>query len=449
MQRVNIPAGRIGWHQWRRVAALAATYSPGFPLHITTRQDIEFHNIMEQDICAVQQGLAEASLTTFGAGGDSVRNITVCPACDFCSKGRDLMPLTQLVGQHLHQHPAIFNLPRKFKLSFSGCERACARAWLGDLGFVARPGGTFMVIGAGSLGARPALGIELYDELPGSDVLPVCAAAVEFFEEHRDRQNRHRARFRHVRENLGDDAFRAELDARLARVKARQSWPEVSQPASRDDVVLLHRLQPPNGNISPSSALELADAAQPKGAVLRINLDHGLELYGRETFELPESLEAFAGKPVIVACPGSVTCSKGLVDCWAAAANIRDAIGGLSGPDMRICISGCPNNCAHSAVADIGLIGILKKENGDSVQYYRLLRGGGNGRTPRLAEPWCIARAIDIAEIIKRELRKLKPPVAQMVPFAGNAASDEGAKITTATVAKILYNCLETADRRS
>jgi sulfite reductase beta subunit-like hemoprotein len=79
---------------------------------------------------------------------------------------------------------------------------------------------------------------------------------------------------------------------------------------------------------------------------------------------------------------------------------------------MRICISGCPNNCAHSAVADIGLIGILKKENGDSVQYYRLLRGGGNGRTPRLAEPWCIARAIDVAEIIKRELRKAKPPVA-------------------------------------
>jgi dissimilatory sulfite reductase (desulfoviridin) alpha/beta subunit len=137
---------------------------------------------------------------------------------------------------------------------------------------------------------------------------------------------------------------------------------------------LLHRLQPPNGNLSPREAIELADAAQPKGAVFRINLDQGLDLYWREAFELPESVEAFTGKPVIVACPGSVTCSKGLVDCWAAAANIRDVIGGLSGPDMRICISGCPNNRAHSAVADIGLIGMLKRENGDSVQYYRLLR---------------------------------------------------------------------------
>ena len=31
--------------QWRTVAQLAAIYTPQTPLHLTTRQDIEFHNV--------------------------------------------------------------------------------------------------------------------------------------------------------------------------------------------------------------------------------------------------------------------------------------------------------------------------------------------------------------------------------------------------------------------
>ncbi|MBC8217669.1 MAG: hypothetical protein H8E73_04330, partial [Planctomycetes bacterium] len=190
----------------------------------------------------------------------------------------------------------------------------------------------------------------------------------------------------------------------LSRLKRRQPWPDVLLPAGRNGISLLSRLQLPNGNISPMSALELADVAEPKGALLRINIEQGLELHGKEAIKLPDDLEAFTKNPVIVACPGSATCPRGLGDCWATAEKIREALGGSSQSDMRINISGCPNNCAHSAVADIGLVGMLRKENGEPVQCYRLLRGGGNGRTDQLAEQSHIVRAEDVPATVKRLL---------------------------------------------
>ncbi|UCG50070.1 MAG: nitrite/sulfite reductase [Phycisphaerales bacterium] len=405
MQRINIFGGRLSWPQWRRVAELATVYTPCFPLHITTRQDVELHNINIEDILAVQQGLAEVALTTFAACGDSVRNITVCPGSDLHEGGFDLQPLARLVQQHLHGQPVIFNLPRKFKISFSGCREACARPWLSDLGFIAQSDGLFTVIGAGSLGPRPALGIELYRDLPPGDVLPLCVAAVEFFAEHGDRHNRRRARFRHVRQRLGDQAFRTQLHERLAEVRLRRPRPNLLPARAAGNMTMLHRLNLPNGNISPKQATALADAAEPEGAVLRINLEHGLELYGDRPVQLPQELAAWADNPVIIACPGCRTCPHGLADCWETAERIRTALAAKECSESRISISGCPNNCAHSAVADIGLVGTTLKDNGKTARGYRLLVGGGNGRNPGLAAKSRVLAAKHVPETVKKLLR--------------------------------------------
>ena len=101
MQRIKVFGGRINWPQWRRIAQLAEDYCSGFPLHMTTRQDIELHNIAVEDIAAGHQGLAEVALAMFGACGDSVRNVTVCAGCDLSRDGLDLLPLAQLVRQIL------------------------------------------------------------------------------------------------------------------------------------------------------------------------------------------------------------------------------------------------------------------------------------------------------------------------------------------------------------
>jgi len=408
MQRVKVLGGRINWHQWRKVAELAATYSAGFPIHLTTRQDIELHNVRRQDIAKVQQGLAEAALTTFGACGDSVRNVTVCAGCEFFPDGLDLMPVAQLVRGQFEQEQVAFTLPRKFKISFSGCPKACAKPWVNDLGFVGQPDARFTVIGAGSLGPKPAVGIKLYEDMRAEDILPLCMAAVEFFEEHGDRQNRRRARFRHVRERLGDDAFRAELGRRFEQVKARASWPGIRPGRARNGVTRQYRLQLPNGNITPAQAVRLADAAQTREAVVRIDLEHGLSLYGPKPVPVPEDLAAMATAPVIVACPGGAMCPRGLADCQATARQIRDALSGKDHSSVRINISGCPNGCAHSATAQIGLVGMLRKNGAQTAPHYRLLVGGGNGTNNKLAKPCAILPADDVVRTIQELLRETR-----------------------------------------
>jgi sulfite reductase beta subunit-like hemoprotein len=54
---------------------------------------------------------------------------------------------------------------------------------------------------------------------------------------------------------------------------------------------------------------------------------------------------------------------------------------------LTVGISGCPNGCAQSAVADIGLIGRLESRDGRKREVYDLLVGGGMGRDDRLGRP--------------------------------------------------------------
>ncbi|MBN2182400.1 MAG: nitrite/sulfite reductase [Sedimentisphaerales bacterium] len=407
MQRIKILGGRLNWNQWRKISCLTEKYSQGYPLHLTTRQDIELHNLSIENIPDIQKALAEVGLTTFGAGGDSVRNITVCSACDLCKDAIDLLPLAQYVQQYLEQQPVILNLPRKFKISFSGCEKACAKPWLSDLGFIAKQNGLFDIIGAGSLGVKPKLGILLCENLPPAEIPSSCVAAINLFNKYGDYTNRHRARFRHIRVKLGDNKFKEELHSYFNRTKKTQCQPQFQlRSTSNKKIRQLYRLQLPNGDINPQKAIELADSAERVGAILRINLEHGIEIYGEQDFQLPESLAGFTSNPIIVACPGSTTCPRALVNCHAIADKIRKELPELSLSNLRINISGCPNNCAQSAIADIGLIGTLRKEKGQQKRCFRLFIDGGNGRKNKLSEPLNVVRDKDVIETVKKLLNR-------------------------------------------
>ena len=398
LQRIRVLGGRISWVQWRKIAGIVRRYSQRRTFHISTRQDIELHDIAGPDIKNVQEKLVSVGLITNGAGGDTVRNITVCSGCGSEPDAGGILPVAELLHKTLTARA--FNLPRKFKISFSGCSLNCAKPWISDLGFVLQQNGLFIVIGAGSLGPRPAAGIPLYKDLTPKWILPFCIASLEFFKENGDRENRHRARLRHVREKLGDERFKTELLAVFERVKSSQAWPDVTLGGPNDSIKFLYKLQLPNGNISAEDALHLADAAQPSGAELRINLEHGLELYGSQTFLLPDNLTILQNLPIIISCPGLSSCSRALTNTWAMADTIRKRIGQTK-PDLRICISGCPNGCAHSAVADIGLIGMRRNRDGQSADCFRILTGGHNGIDDCLAKGDDVVFAEDVSAVVE------------------------------------------------
>jgi len=385
MQRVKIWDGTITATQLRTLAELALKFSPGSPLHLTTRQDIEFHGLAAENIPALQAGITAVGLSTVATGGDGLRNITVCPGSGRCCGTRHLGELRRSIETYANALPLLRDLPRKFKISLSGCSEACGRPWISDLGLVAHGDATLTVMAAGSLGALPQTGLQLYDALQLVDVLPLVTAALQLFHAEGNREDRRRARLRHVRERLGDDVFRERLhelfeEARTTTVISVPAMPEIMG----EDPPELVRLAPPLGDLWPDQAIELAElaAAQPQGE-LRLGLEHNLYVYGVPRELLPDWCADMIGVAPIVACPGATWCATAIADSRAAATMLQGVVPPDS--DIRIAISGCPNNCTHAAVADIGLVGRLRRVKGERKEHFRLLVGGGNGCNAEMA----------------------------------------------------------------
>lgn len=387
MQRIPVFAGRITPEQLESVARLAEQFTHNTPLHLTTRQDIELHNVPADKVTAVQNELYQIGLPTFGACGDSLRNITVCPCCRFNPQAFDIQSLAEQIKEFLHDSPLLNNMPRKFKIALAGCQKPQSKPYVNDLSFIATDQTTVRVIGAGSLGPRPQTGIVLLDKLPVEDVLVLTAAALKFFVEYGDRQNRRKARFRHIRQRLGDAVFLEKLNDYFEKEKKTGDWHALKLNKGLAGWNHL-RLQVVNGNLAVQDALLLAQTAYEQNAQLRINPAHGIDLYSQKPFELPAELKPLTALPCIVACPGSTTCTNGLTNCPQLAAKLTELLKGNEKlKDKTIALSGCPNNCAHSAVADIGLSGMLKTIDGKRQEVYQVLLNGGNGMTDKMGVP--------------------------------------------------------------
>ncbi len=410
MQRTKVLGGALTADQWRALAGAARRHTPGTPLHLTTRQDVEFHDVSPSEVPGLQRAIADAGLTGLGACGDTLRNIIVDPCCGTRRDLPDLEPLAWSIRRLLEATDGILNLPRKFKISLSACSDGCGQPWIHDLGFVAhRRGGEwgFRVIGGGSLGSRPGTGILLWDGLPPEDVRPLVLAAVRFFSEHGDRQNRRRARLRHVRERIGDEAFRAALADRLAAAKAERGWPPVELRTPEDGLEARVVLTFANGDVAPEAAEALAELASRADVRVRIARPHRVFVFGRDEEALRRAVSQFGPlrpaarpQPSVVACPGTRWCSRALADTNELADRIRARLNGVADPGLTVAVSGCPNACSHSAVADVGLVGAVTSRSGRREEAYNLLAGGGMGRDPRLAE--LVARKLSADEAVAR-----------------------------------------------
>jgi len=412
MQRVRIPGGVLSGDQWRVLARIARQFTPATPMHLTTRQDIELHDLSTADVPAVQQLLAKAALTTMGSGGDTLRNVIVCPcAAGGTNTAPDMLPLAAAIDQAVAQCEGVFALPRKFKISL-GCEQGCGRPFMHDLAFIAtqRDGRWGLkVIGAGSLGAKPALGIVLMDWIEANQAVPMSVAAVRLFAREGDRQNRAKARLRHARQRLGDEAFLLALQHEFEAAKAQREWQAVELSVHRIAGLAKRVLTFANGDITSDAADALAAMADLPGFPVRIGNDHRVYVFADSDREADQALartpslcDAMHSQINVMACPGTRWCTRGLVDTNALADRIRKAMAGYSG-DLTIAISGCPNGCVTSAIADIGLTGGRSSADGTPVEKFTLMSGGRNGASNVMAQQLATGLSADqaIAEVIR------------------------------------------------
>ena len=424
MQRVVVGGGRLTAGQWSALGRLAREITPGTPLHLTTRQDVEFHNLTAHQIPGLHRGLADAGLTTLGGGGDTLRNITVCPCSGSRADVPDLSPLAGKIGQLLSGYANLFRLPRKFKISLSACGNACGQPWINDLGLIARRRDGvwgFEVIAAGSLGAKPGTGIPCFDWLPAADVLPLALAAVRLFDAQGDREHRNKARLRHVRERLGDEAFVRLLNEELAKVKAEigdatlfplPGWASSPDWCGGNRVASPISLTFANGDVTPEAAEALADLAATADTVVRVLTTHQIAVFGpsidavRSAIGVHAALRAAAlPQPCVIACTGGRWCKRGQTRTDKTADQLRAVL--PSSFEGIVAVSGCPNGCAHSAIAMIGLIGQVSTVDGQKAEAYRMMVGGGCGQSPQMAQPAGTFPADEVPSAVIASLKKM------------------------------------------
>ena len=71
--------------------------------------------------------LWRTGITTLGACGDVTRNVTGCPVAGVdADELIDASPLVHEATRLLNGNPDFYNLPRKFKVTITGCRSWCS-----------------------------------------------------------------------------------------------------------------------------------------------------------------------------------------------------------------------------------------------------------------------------------------------------------------------------------
>ena len=446
MQRIKVPFGGLTAEQLDVMAAIADEYADSI-LHITTRQDIQFHYIHIDDTPNLMRRLGAVGITTKEACGNSVRNLTACPLAGVCrTQTFDVTPYTQAMADFLLGHDDIQDFGRKFKIAFSGCEHeACGLVNLHDFGLLARiqdvdgvPTRGFRIYVGGGLGTIPHNAKVLYDFVTEDQILPVVQATARVFARLGEKQNRNRARIKFLVAELGIEEFTRLVDEELPTMPHDDrwtafltdlpdyeekplktavslttaslspqylAWAETNTYAQRQAGYYTITINLPLGDISSDQAFKLADIArQYVGDNIRTTVEQNIVLRWVSQADLPAVHEALtaiglgaAGAGTIVditSCPGTDTCKLGIAASRGLAGELRTQltakIDSLPAPvkELRIKVSGCFNSCGQHHVADIGFFGNSRRRDSRTVPHFQVVLGGrwrDNGGTYGLA----------------------------------------------------------------
>jgi len=434
MLRVKIAAGVLTPAQLRALAIIADEYSTGRG-HLTTRENVQFHFVKLENVGAAMRLLADAGLTTREACGNTVRNVTACPVAGICpGEAFDVTPYALGVSRYLLRHPDFHDLPRKFKIAFSGCENDgdCAVAGIHDVGLIAQVRGNngtahrgFKVLVGGGLGSLPTEAAVLTDFLPEEELLPTVEAILRVFTETGNRKNKLMARLKFVLRAKGIEEFRrlvaekrmvSQAPAETFTVPTpiqptlvtiapsplssstagTQTDPEYDRWAEHN---LMFQRQAGYGGVWVKLSAGTFHSNQMRGLadVLEKNKLTGVRIAVNQDLVIPwvpfdrvraiyDELRvldlATAGARTIsdvTGCPGATTCNLGITRSLTLAEVLSRELNDYTDPEiqkLRIKISGCPNSCGHHHIADIGFYGNVRKVGEQQAPYYQLLLGG-------------------------------------------------------------------------
>ncbi|OIP08888.1 MAG: nitrite reductase [Betaproteobacteria bacterium CG2_30_68_42] len=404
MVRIKLPGGRLDVARLRAIADALEAHSRSEYAHITTRQDIQLHHVPLAGTPAVLRRLAAAGLTTREACGNTVRNITTCPLAGVCPREHvDVTTHLDGVVAHFLRNPLNQQMPRKFKISLSGCAADCAQGLFHDVAILAvREGGAcgFRLLAGGGLGHKPHEAIQLAAFVAEEHLTGALEALITLHNRYSDRTKRAKSRLKFLVDRFGQEGFRARFEAEFARTRAAlagRPWPKGKWVAGNDGPVpgagaprtFFAQKQPDRYVLSVSVPLGHLSVAHLRGLSrvladlglddIRTTQDQNLILLGvaRTSLAAVAARIGELGLSVpragdnVAACPGSSTCRLGITSSLELAPKLS---GGRH--DLRVRVSGCHNGCAQPEAADIGIYGEGRRIAGRLVPHYRTYFGG-------------------------------------------------------------------------
>jgi sulfite reductase (ferredoxin) len=426
MVRIRCNAGAITPTQFKKAAELSKIY--GNPsIHVTTRQEIQIHDVNIDKIIPIIRGLREVDISSRGGGGNTVRNVMASfDSGLFYDDVFDVTTYAYELTNRLIADKESWNLPRKYKITFSSKKNNNANAHVQDLGFIAdiRDGVKgFKVYATGGMGGGPELGIILHEFAPAEDIYIIAEALKRVFSQYGNRKNKHKARLRWLIKDLGEEKLRELYNTEVEELRAEgnlltfnedlfpnssnvsdtapepiinnsgdyKKWIGRHVKAQTQDGLFAVSIPLLLGDIGSDEAGELAELLEKLGDnTLRFTMDQNIclrnipEVYLANIYEVAVKVSELSSKSSIlgnsVACTGADTCRLGI--CLPKGLNKaimtrlekgRVDLDRLAA--VKINISGCPNTCGQHMIADIGFSGKVGRNGQNSYPAYNIVAG--------------------------------------------------------------------------
>jgi sulfite reductase (ferredoxin) len=443
MMRIGIPNGIVTSHQLRTIGGLARRYGRNLA-DITVRQNIQLHWLTIESLPEVVDALDAIGLSPKGACGDVVRNVTGCPLAGVAADEMiDASPIAQGIARLLTANPEFYNLPRKFKISATGCPNWCTYPEINDVGLTpVRRGdevGYSLRVGGG-LSNEPHLALRLDAFVRHEQAIDVVRGVTEIFREQIGlRQSRDRARLKYLfmREGWTAESFLDELHRRIG-FKLDPAVPEdVPDDVLRDHAGIHPQRQPGlnyvgasvlRGRLTGEQLEAAAELAERFGSgSLRATVSQNLVIVNvprAKSGELARELGQIGlhvdGSPFwrgAVACTGTEFCKLAIAETKGFTRWLVDELEERLpqfDQQLKLHVTGCPNSCGQHWISDIGLEGKKIKYNGELTDAFYFCLGGAVGRDAGLARPVgyrCAAPLVP--EAIERLLREYLADRAQ------------------------------------
>lgn len=393
MKRIKIVSGKLNLKQIETLADIGINKARNF-VDFTTRQNIQLHYVTIKDLPEIFNALSSVGISSRLASGDCPRAITSCPLSGY--EHDEIIDTTDIVRELNDffdlNSTAFDNLPRKFKIGISGCQKHCVNHEIQDLAFTAFKEGDEVLFDlsiAGGLSKSQRIGVRAKRYVKKEEIIDVSAAVARIFNDFGNRHDRSRARVRHLYADWGIEKLVDTIEEYIGyKLTYGENEPKITPYEQRGHFGISKSKTSGKVNIGFATNGGRVGGSGLKSihAILSRYGGEGIALTTTQNFialNVPsDSVDELINEMRIAGFNASPSVFKartqsctGVDFCKFAVSETKDFASTLIkflesefsdfNEPLSISVAGCTHGCSQPTIVDIGLVGTkVKTENG-------------------------------------------------------------------------------------